>query len=1803
MIGRTQKLAGERQGDVLLRGRCLLHRGQHEEVLALASNLLDRQPPVEAVVVSLARLAEEAFRHETSIGLWTMLRDRGFSTDDAAAVGRLQLKAHHPEEAVASWRVYVARGADGAARLSRAMEAARHLGDFDRVDDAVALLDEGLSQRPDDLDAVRLRASLLWRSNRRDDAVASLDAWLARAPEPAAALENALGLLAAWEGWTEGLRLLSRLRRDGDGVFPTDIAATALLYSGLFRTKLGDLEPATKHFDEFLKVEGNVGRARARIGALLLTSGDSGRALPWLEAAFTKKPRWPTAAPHLASACHTLDLGDRIPGIFDDYVARSTDKGTAWAEAAAWWFGVGRIEEALAASTRAVALVAEARPALLLLHGRLLLTTDGAQEEAFSLLEAAAAGVSAGDLVEIWRLVSQRSGRHASCVRAAVLQRPEARIGVSPDGRRALILPATGGEGTFPLDLEAELNDLLGCDRGEIDARIEAYLAESQDAAGKMAMANSLIRALLAASYPDRAADLIRKYPAIPIQPPRSELRLIEVLLPRAKTLALARLGRLATSPVAPEIRLEGTAAFLAADNPGAAETILGKDWGGVDDTLACHAERLRVEARLTSGHQDEAMDLGRDLASRCSARPDEVLEALNLLVDRGPAADAFDLAVDLLDRLQTPALVRQIVVAAVRAGRRAGLSLDVVGERLAQASKGWKGEVEVAGVLAATGRFRAAVKLLEAAWRRNPREGVILKRLLNLHRMARLSGRPGALSRVRIVEMCEQHIMANERSEESVLTILATLDGLALTDIALELADRFVDKDTSNSGLLLLRASLALTAGRGDEAAPLLGQAAAVTSNLEGLVDTATGMLSRYGHHEEVLRIIEKGLELHPENPDLIMRLAWRLSIGPAPDWDRVANLVAGVVRRVPAHLERGTLILLGGNRFDLAVPILEEIRNSADERASWSATRLLLTHAADTGAHGQVRAVVAAYAGSKIPAFRLQSLADLLFEHGYLLEGLTLLDEHGGKNPDNVAGILRALKLIQAGRTGEGLDLIDNFFEMVVLRYRKLARNPVMTPELHKLFDSVNDFLWDMGLKDSAGPMLDRALEAYPEDAALVERRCRSLLADPEGSMDQALALFRRLLDLPGEPAAPARRTLVHHLAARGLGAQAAGIMRDAFNPAHPAWWTPMLLELLVVQDKSKVLGRIVEQLASRPAPSAALLVESGAALLARGRPNMARLLVRQAILRTHRQGVAATLTPKATSFSRLTSEVQAAPPSELKIKLVVLLVRAMAADGATPATIHAAARDTLRAVAGAGGISPESRLLLASTLDEAEIWDAALAEWGLQQALGEGSAAPYLREFRIHLIRGDEAAARETLWRCLATNPGTAGVLTRFAEQARRILALDLSTELFAMAVRLDGGNLALAYAAAEPLLLLGREDEARALLEVYAGEGGGATPRNQRLEAATLAYRYNRFALAEDILGGVDTAASWLERSRNHLRAGETSQGWRLFEEALKRAHNPTEAARALLATLLKATAPDLKLIANLLAKAQAPAENPSVNRYWEGVLLLDRGRWNSALRSFNEGLSGTRARFGLGLTMVKALLARGRVKDAEAFAFKAFTGFKAAAVRTELAKAIAESLHAEQIPAKHRAAAADLGVRAARDALAADPVDTWVLTQLAEVQFAAKRTDDAIRIYDKAMADLPGDSGMENNLAYLLALTGRETERGLALVKAAIRREPGHNIFYLDTLGWLQYGQGRLEDAERNIRAALLRADFTTPSGLAEALYHLGKVQKDQGRLEEAREAFHRASVNDRWGLYGNKARTELEKLGVDPYHR
>ncbi|MBM4371827.1 MAG: hypothetical protein FJ098_09245, partial [Deltaproteobacteria bacterium] len=588
---------------------------------------------------------------------------------------------------------------------------------------------------------------------------------------------------------------------------------------------------------------------------------------------------------------------------------------------------------------------------------------------------------------------------------------------------------------------------------------------------------------------------------------------------------------------------------------------------------------------------------------------------------------------------------------------------------------------------------------------------------------------------------------------------------------------------------------------------------------------------------------------------------------------------------------------------------------------------------------------------------------------------------------------------------------------------------------------------------------------------------------------------------------------------------------------------------------------------------------------------------LLVRRALDRPRPAPEPAGDDPKEASFSRL-FEVPPETGSLPSTQALDLLVRTLAAQGVEPPAVAAAARDAMEVQLR--GLDPggEVRETLATTLESVEAWEGALELRRLQQALGEGAAEPYLAEFGIHLLMGDVDGARETVWRCLATTPGTAVLLARFADRARRGLELDLSAELFALSLRLDPGNRILALAGAEPLLLLGREEDAEALLERYAEQG---TP--ERVEAAGLAFRADRFALADRLLSGSQAPSALLEKARNRIRAGEADTGWRLLEEAIRSGAHPARAARSLLVGLLEAPRPDLLLVANLLARTQDPVKTPSVGRFWEGVLLLDRGNIAPALEAFLAGLRGTSARLELGLAMMRALLRRGEAAAAETFAARAFAGFRTAAVGTEIARAVGETLHSGLVPPEKVEGVAAAGLRAAEATLARGPADTWVLTHAAEVRFAAGRIDEAVAFYDAALRDLPGDASLANNLAYLLALAGRDVERGLALVEGAIRKEPGSNVFYLDTRGWLRYRQGRLAEAEADVRSSLRRGDFTSTGSAAEGLFHLGVLRREQGDPEAATRAFSLASVNDPHGVYGGRARQELEALGVDPYHR
>jgi Flp pilus assembly protein TadD len=98
---------------------------------------------------------------------------------------------------------------------------------------------------------------------------------------------------------------------------------------------------------------------------------------------------------------------------------------------------------------------------------------------------------------------------------------------------------------------------------------------------------------------------------------------------------------------------------------------------------------------------------------------------------------------------------------------------------------------------------------------------------------------------------------------------------------------------------------------------------------------------------------------------------------------------------------------------------------------------------------------------------------------------------------------------------------------------------------------------------------------------------------------------------------------------------------------------------------------------------------------------------------------------------------------------------------------------------------------------------------------------------------------------------------------------------------------------------------------------------------------------------------------------------------------------------------------------------------------------------------------------------------------------------------------------------------------------------------------------------------PGAAGARNDLAWLLAESGRELERALELAEEAARIDPQPAV--LDTLGYVHLQRGEGEQAAAAFRRSLA-ADPKEPS----VRYRLGLALLQLGDSEGARAAFQQA---------------------------
>ncbi|HEX8493725.1 MAG TPA: tetratricopeptide repeat protein [Pyrinomonadaceae bacterium] len=149
------------------------------------------------------------------------------------------------------------------------------------------------------------------------------------------------------------------------------------------------------------------------------------------------------------------------------------------------------------------------------------------------------------------------------------------------------------------------------------------------------------------------------------------------------------------------------------------------------------------------------------------------------------------------------------------------------------------------------------------------------------------------------------------------------------------------------------------------------------------------------------------------------------------------------------------------------------------------------------------------------------------------------------------------------------------------------------------------------------------------------------------------------------------------------------------------------------------------------------------------------------------------------------------------------------------------------------------------------------------------------------------------------------------------------------------------------------------------------------------------------------------------------------------------------------------------------------------------------------------------------------------------------------------------------------------IEAARRALALAPAERTdlqvaALITLSSAQDRVGDTAGSEESLRRVLAKEPDNATALNNLGYFLVERNERLNEALELIQRAVRAEPT-NSSYLDSLGWVYFKLGQLENAERNLREAARRN--STSSTIQE---HLGDLYHRQGKMELARAAWQKA---------------------------
>ncbi len=160
----------------------------------------------------------------------------------------------------------------------------------------------------------------------------------------------------------------------------------------------------------------------------------------------------------------------------------------------------------------------------------------------------------------------------------------------------------------------------------------------------------------------------------------------------------------------------------------------------------------------------------------------------------------------------------------------------------------------------------------------------------------------------------------------------------------------------------------------------------------------------------------------------------------------------------------------------------------------------------------------------------------------------------------------------------------------------------------------------------------------------------------------------------------------------------------------------------------------------------------------------------------------------------------------------------------------------------------------------------------------------------------------------------------------------------------------------------------------------------------------------------------------------------------------------------------------------------------------------------------------------------------------------------------------------------------------QEALRRDPHNNGLLIQLSVIQERLGRFAEAEATLRQVLERDADNATALNNLGYYLAERGERLEEALELIRRAVNIEPTNGAF-LDSLGWVYFQLGNLDEAERYLEQAVLYEPHD-----ATIHEHLGDLHHRRGRLDHALQAYERALQLATESRERERVQQKLEKV-------